>query len=94
MGQRYNINTLGKDGIIQLLVHLNSMRLSAQDLGLDFVHDGFKIQDWIDDLKVRLLIVDRRAEEAKLKAIDAELESLLSNERKVELRLDELKSQI
>lgn len=94
MGQRYNINTLGKESIVYLLVHLNSMRLSAQDLGLDLIHDGFKIQDWIDDLKVRLLIVDRKAEEAKLKAIDAELESLLSNERKVELRLDELKSQI
>lgn len=93
-GQRYNINTLQKEKIIELIVKLNSLYLSAKDLGNDILQDyfisGYKPIEWIKDLNERLVIINQRDEENKLKQMECKLDKLLSEDKKVELELNEI----
>lgn len=91
-GIRYNINVLTKELLISLVVKLHSYRLSAKDLGLldDYFISGYKVDEWITDLKARLDVVSCKDEERKLKTLEDKLENMLSNEKKVELELSEI----
>jgi len=92
-GQRYNIQVLTKEQLITLMVKLNSYSMSAKDLELDgFVISGFEVSNWIQDIKSKLDYVSRKEEENKLRIMEAKLDQLLSNEKKVELELDEIAS--
>ena len=81
-GQRYNINTLQKDKIIELMVQVNSLYLSARDLGNDILEQytisGYKPMEWIKDLNDKLAIINRKSEENKLKQLESKLDKLLS----------------
>ena len=88
---RFNIQATPKEQLIMLLVKLNSLKLSALNLELDeFTISGYKIEDWISDIKSKLDILSRKDEERKLKAMEDKLNDLLSNEKKVELEIDEI----
>lgn len=93
-GERYNLNVLQKEQLIFLMVRLNTHRLSAADLGIldDYVISGYKIEDWITDIKAKLEVISRVEEERKLKVMEDKLTQLLSNEKKVELEIDEIAS--
>jgi len=95
-GSRYNINVLGKEQIVSLLVKLNSYLLSAKDLGLhnEFTISGFSLADWMGDLNSRLMIVNRRAEEDKLRGLENKLHNLLSVDTKIELEINDIVSQL
>ena len=96
-GQRYNLHTMNNESdIIALLVALNTYKLSADNLGFGdkFKIDGFTVDEWMGDLQIKLTIVNRKQEEARLKALEAKLHGLLSNETKVELELNELITQV
>jgi len=87
---RYNIQVLTKDQLITLLIKLNSYAMSAKDLNIDYVVSGFNIWEWIIDIKSKLEFVSRKEEENKLKVMESKLHQLLSNEKKVELEIDEI----
>jgi len=91
-GIRSNIQVLMKEQLISLLVKLNSYKISAKELGLldEFMISGYKIEDWIIDVKSRLDVVSRKDEERNLKIMEDRLSKLLSNEKKVELEIDEI----
>ncbi|MFE6075601.1 hypothetical protein ACFVQB_14110 [Paenibacillus sp. NPDC057886] len=91
-GVRINIQTLTKEHIIALLIRLNSYAASAKELSLleQYVISGYGINDWIDDLKSKLDFINRKDEEHKLKIMEAKLDKLLSEDKKVELELDEI----
>jgi hypothetical protein len=95
-GIRNNIQVLGKEQIISLLVKLNALATSAKELGLldEYKISGFNIMDWITDLKSKLDLISRKDEEQKLKMMEAKLDQLLSNEKKVELEIDEIASML
>jgi hypothetical protein len=95
-GQRYNILTLAKEQIISLLVKLNSYKISAEQLGVleDYIISGYSVENWITDLRTRLAVVDRKTELERLAKLERELKDLLSNEKKVELTIEELASQV
>ncbi|MFB0830782.1 hypothetical protein ACEU2D_14360 [Brevibacillus laterosporus] len=95
-GVRYNLQVLTKEQIIALMVKLNAYAISAKELGLlnDYTISGFNVMDWIKDLKSKLVIVGRKEEEYKLKGMEAKLHKLLSNEKKVELEIDEIESML
>jgi hypothetical protein len=95
-GIRTNIQVLNKDQIITLMVKLNAYRLSAKDLGVlnEYNISSYSIDDWITDLKAKLMNIDRKNEEYRLKALESKLHSLLSNDKKVELEIDELEKSI
>lgn len=91
-GVRYNINTLQKEQLISLMVRLNSYMLSAKDLNIldDYKISGYKVGEWIVDIRTKLDILSRKDEEIKLKVMEAKLDKLLSDEKKTELELNEI----
>lgn len=95
-GERYNINTLTKDKIIELMIKLNMYIISAKDLELleDCIISGYKPIEWITDLKAKLLILTQKTEENKLKQMESKLDKLLSDDKKVELELNEIENML
>ena len=95
-GIRYNLHVLSKDTTIPLLVKLNMHRLSAVDLGIldDYVISGYKIEEWIADIKAKLDFLSQKEEESKLQMLENKLTALLSLDKKVELELDEIISSL
>jgi hypothetical protein len=93
-GARYNINTLQRHALIELLVRLNMVRMSVENLGLleEYKMSGYLITEWIEDIKSKLDVVSRKLEEANLKIMEDKLNLLLSNEKKVELEISEIES--
>jgi len=91
---RYNIHVLTKDQIVPLLIELNSYKISAEALGLlnDYNISGFSLKEWIQDLQAKLMNVNRKVEEDRLRKLEEKLHNLLSNETKVELEIEEIKS--
>lgn len=90
-GVRHNIQVLTKEQLITLMVKINSYAMSAKDLGLDSYNiSGFDVVEWIQDIKSKLDFVSRKEEENKLKMMESKLHQLLSNEKKVELEIDEI----
>ena len=92
--ERYNINTLDKDGVIALLVRVNALRLSADDLCIECMLSGYLVTEWIDDLKTKLDIINIKEEESKLKAMESKLDTLLSNDKKVEMEIGEIEEML
>lgn len=93
-GQRYNLQVLNKEQLITLLVKLNSYAMSAENLKLleEYFITGYNVLDWIKDIKAKIAYLSRKEEENKLKAMEYKLNQLLSNEKKVELELNEIAS--
>ncbi|WP_405169438.1 hypothetical protein [Paenibacillus sp. FSL H3-0286] len=91
-GVRHNIQVLQKEQILTLLIKINTYVLSSKDLGLldSFNINGYHVLDWIADLKLKYEILNRKEEEQKLKAMETKLDKLLSDDKKVELELDEI----
>jgi hypothetical protein len=91
-GVQININTLQKDGLVQLLVKLNSLKNSAIELGLldDYNISGYNISEWVEDLKNKLDVLSVKQEEFKLKQMEERLSQLLSEDKKVELELEDI----
>lgn len=93
-GERYNINVLGREQLILLMIDLNLFIISACDLNLEgsIYISGYSIEDWIADIKSRLEVMAYKEEENRLKAMESKLDRLLSNEKKTELEIDEIAS--
>jgi hypothetical protein len=92
---RYNLQVLNKEQLITLLVKLNSIRLSVVDLELEeYFISGYKIEDWISDIKSRLEILSLKEEENKLLVLENKLHTLLSTDKKVELEIDSIESML
>lgn len=94
-GQSVNINVLDKNGLQQFLIMLNSWKLSAIDLKLEDVKfGGYVLDDWINDIQSKLAVMDRSSEVAKLKKLEERLTELLSDDKKIELELGDILSQL
>ena len=93
---RTNIQTLAKDQIISMMVKLHSYQMAAEDLCFvgDYYISGYKPEEWLADLQLRLDILSRKEEENKLKSMEDTLQRLLSNEKKVELELNDIESML
>lgn len=90
-GSALNLNVLSESALFFLMVRLNSYRMSAADLGLDkFEISGYDLNDWITDVKARLEVIATKIEENNLKAMEAKLDKLLSEDKKTELELDSI----
>jgi len=91
-GTRYNLQVLNEEQLISLLVRLNSYRMSAEDLNMlqEYQISGFKVEDWITDIKLKIEIIAQRKEENKLQELESKLHTLLSNDKKVELEIDSI----
>jgi hypothetical protein len=91
-GARLNLNVLNKEQLLYILVKLNMYNMSCKDLGVfdTFQISGYLVGDWMNDVKSKLEILSIKEEENKLKAMENKLTQLLSEDKKVELELDEI----
>jgi hypothetical protein len=91
-----NIHTLQVDDLRNLMIVLNSYKMSAENLQVldDYVISGYHITQWINDIKAKLEVVSRRKEEEKLKIMEQKLTKLLSEDKKTELELDNIMNEL
>lgn len=90
-GIKTNINVLNEKDLESLLVILNMYRMSAIDLEMkDFEISGYKVDQWINDVKAKINMKTLKNEEAELKRLEEKLDKLLSEDKKTELELDSI----
>ena len=90
-GQKTNINVLNEKDLESLLVILNMYRMSAVDLEMkDFEISGYKVDQWMNDVKAKINMKTLKNEEAELKRLEEKLDKLLSEDKKTELELDSI----
>lgn len=89
-GVRYNLNVLPKDQLQFLAIKLQSFKSAAEVLKVKLDISGFYVGDWIDDILSKLKILNIKEEKANLKQMESKLDRLLSNEKKVELEINEI----
>lgn len=90
-GIKTNINVLNKKDLESLLVILNMYRMSAVDLEMkDFEISGYKVDQWMNDVKEKINMKTFKNEEAELKRLEEKLDKLLSEDKKTELELDSI----
>jgi hypothetical protein len=91
-GVNTNLNVLNKEQLIHLMVKLNTLLMSAKELKVadKYIISGYNVEDWIGDIQLKLDFLSKKDEERALKQMEAKLEGMLSEQKKVELELDEI----
>lgn len=87
---------MGASALLELLVKFHAWEMSATDLKvLDKVKfDGFLLTDWVQDIKTKLEFLEAQDEKKNLAVLEKELNSLLSDSKQTELRLEEIENLI
>lgn len=93
-GTRYNLNVLTKEQLTHMAVKMNLLKLSAMGLELEdqYLVSGYKPSEWLVDILAKITTLSRRDEEKALATMEAKLSKMLSDEKQVELELDEIAS--
>jgi len=93
-GTRYNLHASSREQLIYLLCKVNLLSVAAEEVGYpgECVVSGFSTEDWGADIRCKLAMLDQKQEEAKLKAMEAKLDKLLSEDKKTELELAEIEA--
>jgi hypothetical protein len=91
-GQKQNIQAMSTNDLIFLATKLNSYYVSSMDLELDLKISGYNVKEWIDDILAKIATLNVKNEEKQLKAMEDKLTKLLSNDKKVELEINEIES--
>ena len=89
-GVKYNLHV---NSTVLLLVKLNSLRLSAVDLDIpidDVVISGYPLNYWIEDVRNNLSVQCYKSKKQNLDKLEKELTALLSDDKQIELKIDEL----
>lgn len=95
LDKRFNINTLRKPDLEDLLINLNIVRMSVEQLEIkDYSISGYTIEDWMTDISAKIKTIDHQSEVVKLKQAEAKLDELLSDDKKIELELNEIEGLI
>lgn len=93
-GHTYNIHACSKKTLIDLLISLNTLRLSIEDLGdyipEDFTLSGYSVEDWVVDIKSKIQDLNIKERENNLKKMENKLTNLLSEAKKTELEIEEI----
>lgn len=76
-----------------MLIKVNMMVIAAKDAGIDtskFIISGFTLDDWLTDIKGLLSVQRYKKENNKLNELEKQLTSLLTDDKKVELEIENL----
>lgn len=94
-GRRYNLHVLDKEGLLLLIGRIYSLQDGVKKvLNETLTIGGYAAEDWIKDLHVKFAVLSVSLEERRLKQLETKLHNLLSTDTKVELEIEDLKSQI
>ena len=88
--KKYNLNVLQEKELEFLMVKLNAYAMSADNLKIDLVISGYGVNEWLADISGKLAIITDKKKRDELKALEAKLDKMLSDEKKTELELDEI----
>ena len=88
--KKYNLNVLQEKELEFLMVKLNAYAMSADNLKIDLVISGYGVNEWLTDISRKLAIITDKKKRDELKALEAKLDKMLSDEKKTELELDEI----
>lgn len=91
-GQTINLNVLSKNGLTLLLIKLNALKMSAKELELECVVGGHSVEIWMEDVQGKLDILSKMDKQKELKKLEAVLEGMLSENKKIELQLDNIEN--
>jgi len=90
-GTRYNLNVLDKVKLQQLAIKVASYSSTAHDIGLTGTeYSGYMLSEWLEDIIGKLDIIEHKEKEAELAKLEAKLSKMLSNEKQVELELQDI----
>lgn len=76
-----------------LLIKVNMIAMSAKDLGMDISQveiSGYKLTDWLEDIGNKLKVQKYKEEKRKLEKLEKQLDSLLSDDKRTELEIDNI----
>ena len=76
-----------------LLLRLNMMVMSANDLNMDtskIMISGYSLDDWITDLKANIEVQQYKEKKKELDNLEKQLTNLLSDDKQIELKIDEI----
>lgn len=102
-GKNINLHTCDEDKLLSLAIDLNCKLISAASLPSPFVPEtdpekimvsGFSIKCWMNDIYNLMQLGKHEKEVRKLNGLERELSTLLSEDVKTELRLDEIEKLI
>lgn len=89
-GLKTNLNVLDEDSLKRLKIKLHLYEMSMKDLELYLPISGYRIDQWMHDIDGKIETVSRKNKEKELKQLEAKLDKLLSDDKKVELELQEI----
>lgn len=87
--------------LISIVAHLlnkqNSFNEAATLLGisdLNFKWHGFKVDDWIEDIKTRIVKLQIKTKEDKLRKLEERLNAIISPELKAQMELEQIMKEL
>lgn len=92
--ERYNLHATQEDKLKELLIDFHVKNNAVKELELSYELCGYTLDEWIMDIKRRLVILNKAGEERKLKAMEDKLNVLLSEDKKVELELSNIENML
>jgi len=95
-GVRYNIHTQSKENLLLLVAKINSLKKSLYAMLPEesLIISGYRAEDWLEDLVLKFKTLNTKLEKERLSELEKKLTTLLTNETRVSLELDDLKNQI
>jgi len=92
-GKKHNLNVINKFELIYLTSQLLYVTKTLDFLKIkdDLDIDGYPIEDWIDDLKSKYIVLKNKMELKKLEDIEVRLDKLISSDLKTNLELEDIK---
>lgn len=95
-GVVHNFNVLAKSDIAVLIGKLmgigHGLSTYDEDLFEYAIIDGHHISDWVSDLNAQIQSIIVKEEKKTLKALEAKLDTYFSEDKKVQMELDEIES--
>ncbi|MER2009187.1 MAG: hypothetical protein ABS939_17190 [Psychrobacillus sp.] len=90
-GVRTNLNVADREKLSLLAIKLHGYIASTKALELgDLKVSGYKLSDWLTDVMAKLDILSKKDKERELAQAEAKLSKLLSDEKQVELEIDDI----
>ncbi|MGL5150022.1 MAG: hypothetical protein ACRC7N_05520 [Clostridium sp.] len=90
-GEVYNLNVKPTNDLLLLLSKLAAYKNSVIEFDLgELIIGGYTISEWIEDIVARIKFNKVKEEETKLKSMEQLLDRRLSEEKKIEIELDEI----
>lgn len=102
-GMVCNLHAMAIDELRNTLVYLNCIKMSCINLKdgefndvinkYEPCYNGYSINDWMDDIASKIRVMEHKEKTKELSKAEKMLEKLLSEDKKVELQIDEIAKQ-